>query len=287
MELFQLIYVETLAKYCNFSKAAEKLFITQPALSQQIQKLEQEIGFSLFARNSKNVSLTFAGKEFLEQAQAVTSAYEQLCRKTQALSGNMSDAIIFGSSALSAPHISEGLSAFFDAYPNMKFQYVETWDPDLLELVRKNEIDVALLCLPHNQSGLEGISVWPIRDEYICAVVSRHHSLAGRDSLALEDLLHETGVSAMDIAKGLLDNGIHPPTMYFPLIVHEALMIEPTETESKETLDEACDVFLKLWDLAHSDPQALHDAPKTTPVRRLDEVGAARNPVLRYQGENQ
>ena len=105
--------------------------------------------------------------------------------------------------------------------------------------------------------------------------------------MSLEDLLHETGVSAMDIAKGLLDNGIHPPTMYFPLIVHEALMIEPTETESKETLDEACDVFLKLWDLAHSDPQALHDAPKTTPVRRLDEVGAARNPVLRYQGENQ
>ena len=100
--------------------------------------------------------------------------------------------------------------------------------------------------------------------------------------MCLEDLLHETGVSAMDIAKGLLDNGIHPPTMYFPLIVHEALMVEPTETESKDTLDEACDVFLKLWDLAHTDPQALHDAPKTTPVRRLDEVGAARNPVLRY-----
>ena len=103
--------------------------------------------------------------------------------------------------------------------------------------------------------------------------------------MCLEDLLHETGVSAMDIAKGLLDNGIHPPTMYFPLIVHEALMIEPTETESKETLDEACDVFLKLWDLAHSDAQALHDAPLTTPVRRLDEVGAARNPVLRYTEE--
>ena len=100
--------------------------------------------------------------------------------------------------------------------------------------------------------------------------------------MCLEDLLHETGVSAMDIAKGLLDNGIHPPTMYFPLIVHEALMVEPTETESKETLDEACDVFLKLWETAHSDPQALHNAPVTTPVGRLDEVGAARNPVLRY-----
>ena len=101
--------------------------------------------------------------------------------------------------------------------------------------------------------------------------------------MCLADLLHDTGISAMDIAKGLLDNGIHPPTMYFPLIVHEALMIEPTETESKETLDEACDVFLSLWELAHTDPQALHDAPKTTPVGRLDEVGAARNPVLRYE----
>ena len=101
----------------------------------------------------------------------------------------------------------------------------------------------------------------------------------------LSKLKEETGVSAMDIAKGLLDHGIHPPTMYFPLIVHEALMAEPTETESRETIDEACDVFLALWELAHTDPQALHDAPKTTPVGRLDEVGAARNPVLRYERE--
>ena len=100
--------------------------------------------------------------------------------------------------------------------------------------------------------------------------------------MTLEDLKAETGCSAMDIAKGLLDHGIHPPTMYFPLIVHEALMVEPTETESQETMDEVCDVFLNLWTLAHDNPQALHDAPTRTPVRRLDEVGAARNPVLRY-----
>lgn len=103
--------------------------------------------------------------------------------------------------------------------------------------------------------------------------------------MTLEELHKETGIAAMDIAKGLLDHGIHPPTMYFPLIVHEALMIEPTETESKETMDQACDVFLELWELAHTDPQALHDAPVTTPVRRLDEVGAARNPVLRWYAE--
>lgn len=85
-------------------------------------------------------------------------------------------------------------------------------------------------------------------------------------------------MSALDLAKGLLDNGIHPPTMYFPLIVHEALMVEPTETESRETLDEACDVFLKLWEQAHTQPQSLHDAPVATPVGRLDEVGAAVTP---------
>ena len=86
----------------------------------------------------------------------------------------------------------------------------------------------------------------------------------------------------MDIAKGLLDNGIHPPTMYFPLIVDEALMIEPTETESKETLDGAADVFRKLYEIAQSDADKLHAAPVKTPVERLDEVEAARHPVLKY-----
>ena len=95
----------------------------------------------------------------------------------------------------------------------------------------------------------------------------------------------ETGVTAMDIAKGLLDNGIHPPTMYFPLTVHEALTAEPCETESKETLDWAIDVFIALNDLAYSDPEKLHQAPVKTPVTRLDEVGAARHPVLKYEFE--
>lgn len=93
----------------------------------------------------------------------------------------------------------------------------------------------------------------------------------------------ETGVTAMDIAKGLLDNNIHPPTMYFPLTVHEALMAEPCETESRETLDDAIRVFLELNDTAYSDPEKLHRAPVTTPVTRLDEVSAARHPVLKFE----
>ncbi len=100
--------------------------------------------------------------------------------------------------------------------------------------------------------------------------------------MSLADLKKKTGVSAMDIAKGLLDHGIHPPTMYFPLIVDEALMAEPTETESKETMDEAIAVFRALFEMAGTDAESLHAAPVTTPVTRMDEVGAARHPVLRY-----
>ena len=104
--------------------------------------------------------------------------------------------------------------------------------------------------------------------------------------LSLDGLKHETGVSAMDIAKGSLDYGIHPPTMYFPLIVHEALMLEPTETESREILDEAADIFIKLRELAKEDPQYLHDAPHNCLISRPDEVEAARKPILRYEFGN-
>ena len=101
----------------------------------------------------------------------------------------------------------------------------------------------------------------------------------------LSRLHKETGVSALDIAKGMLDFDLHPPTMYFPLIVHEALMVEPCETESKQLMDEVCEIYCKLYDMAYTDPEALHTAPHKTPIRRLDEVGAARNPVLHYQFE--
>lgn len=101
----------------------------------------------------------------------------------------------------------------------------------------------------------------------------------------LTRLHKETGVSALDVAKGMLDFDLHPPTMYFPLIVHEALMVEPCETESKQLMDEVCDIYCKLYDMAYTDPEALHTAPHNTPVRRLDEVGAARNMILRYHFE--
>ena len=92
-------------------------------------------------------------------------------------------------------------------------------------------------------------------------------------------------VHALDIAKRLIDYGFHPPTNYFPLIVPEALMIEPTETESKETLDAFAAALRAIRGEAVTDPEVLHEAPHSAPVRRLDEVRAARQPVLRWQGD--
>ena len=101
----------------------------------------------------------------------------------------------------------------------------------------------------------------------------------------LAPLVKETGVNALDVAKGMLDYGIHPPTMYFPLIVHEALMVEPTETEPKEVLDQCIDVLHEIYDMAHADPDYLHGAPHDTVIGRPDEVEAARHPIVRYVWE--
>jgi glycine dehydrogenase subunit 2 len=90
------------------------------------------------------------------------------------------------------------------------------------------------------------------------------------------------GVTTLDIAKAILDHGIHPPTIYFPLIVEEALMVEPTETESVETLDHFIGVMREIAEQAASDPAAIKRAPITTPVGRLDEAAAARRPDLRH-----
>ena len=89
----------------------------------------------------------------------------------------------------------------------------------------------------------------------------------------------------LDIAKRLLDHGVHPPTVYFPLLVEEALMIEPTETETKERLDHFADALRAILDEAAEDPEIARNAPYTTPVRRLDEAGAAKRPVVRWRPE--
>jgi glycine dehydrogenase subunit 2 len=98
--------------------------------------------------------------------------------------------------------------------------------------------------------------------------------------ISAEGLLNKKGIRALDIAKRLLDYGVHPPTVYFPHLVKEALMIEPTESESKKTLD----TYIKtLLTIAQEDPELVKNAPHNTPVRRIDEVGAVKNPILTWK----
>ncbi len=92
----------------------------------------------------------------------------------------------------------------------------------------------------------------------------------------------ELGIKTLDIAKRMLDHQVHPPTVYFPLLVEEALMIEPTETEPKERLDHFAEVVRAILEEAREDPEIARNAPYTTPVRRLDEAGAAKRPVVRW-----
>src|SRR3989449_235012 len=104
--------------------------------------------------------------------------------------------------------------------------------------------------------------------------------------LSARSLKRDHGVTALDVAKRLMDYGFHPPTIYFPLVVAEALMIEPTETEAKETLDAFADAMVAIAREAAQDPETLKEAPTSRPVRRLDEVKAAKQPVVRFGFES-
>ncbi len=123
---------------------------------------------------------------------------------------------------------------------------------------------------------------------YLAKKLQTHYSLpyalpCMHEFVISADRQKARGVRALDIAKRLIDYGVHPPTMYFPMIVPECIMVEPTETETKATLDSFVEVLRKIADEVISQPDLLHHAPWTTPVRRVDEVKAAREPDLRWK----
>ena len=122
---------------------------------------------------------------------------------------------------------------------------------------------------------------------YIRAKLKDHYDIPYPDACMHECVFSDHGfpgeVTTMEIAKRLIDYGFHPPTIYFPLVVHEALMIEPTETETKETLDRFAETMIRIAEEARTEPEKLRKAPTTTPVRRLDEVKAAKEPVVRWK----
>ncbi len=104
-----------------------------------------------------------------------------------------------------------------------------------------------------------------------------------KHEFVLAGLKEDNGCSTMDVAKRLIDLGVHPPTIYFPLIVDQCLMIEPTESESLESIDDYINKLKQIAIEAKNEPELLHNAPVSSPVKRLDEVAVARNPILKYQ----
>jgi glycine dehydrogenase subunit 2 len=137
--------------------------------------------------------------------------------------------------------------------------------------------------------GLRAVSENAVLNaNYVMKRLEGHYDIAAPGPCMHECVLSarrqkKQGVTAMDVAKRLLDLGFYAPSTYFPMIVEEALMIEPTETESKETLDAFCEAMIRIAKEAETDPQAIHQAPVTTPVRRLDQTRAAREPNLRWR----
>jgi glycine dehydrogenase subunit 2 len=142
--------------------------------------------------------------------------------------------------------------------------YLRTHGPDGLRRVSENAVLNANYLLSRVKD------VYPVPQGDRCM----HEFVA-----TASPIKNERGIAAMDIAKRLLDYGLHAPTVYFPPIVKEAMMIEPTETESKETLDAFADALLAI---AQEDPEHVHQAPHSTPIARPDEVRAARQPIMKW-----
>ncbi len=141
--------------------------------------------------------------------------------------------------------------------------------------------------------GLEGLQkiarMAVLNANYVRARLKKHYYIPYSRKFCLHETIlsdkfqEKYGFTTLDIAKRLLDYGFHPPTIYFPLVVQGSLMIEPTESESKQTLDEFCEAMIQISEEGKKDPKFLKKAPYTTKVRRVDEVRAARNPVLVYK----
>jgi glycine dehydrogenase subunit 2 len=150
------------------------------------------------------------------------------------------------------------------------YAFMRSWGPDLREMS-----EVAVLNANYLLALLK--SVYELPFDRLCM-----HEFV----LSARRLKREYGVSALDVAKRLMDFGFHPPTIYFPLIVPEALMIEPTETEAKETLDAFARAMLEIVREARVSPELVKEAPHNRPVRRLDEVKAAKRAVVKFGFES-
>lgn len=189
MEIFQLRYFLAVAEHLSFTRAAKALRLSQPPLSQQIKRLEDELGGALFQRSSRMVRLTDLGEAFLPRARSILLQTEDAAREVRARTGLGKGLLRVGASGALAYHLLPLLIVEYRAlYPNIDLHIVEHRTPHLLDAAERHEIDVALIRLPHDRTKL---SITVLRDEALVAALPRLHPLASEPTVALEQLADE------------------------------------------------------------------------------------------------
>lgn len=193
MEISQLKYAIQVAQEQNFSRAAEKLFITQPTLSQQIGKLEKELGLTLFERTTRSVVLTSAGKDFIEYALQVVQAWNNLNlameKHLNLEKGNITIGILPTLSQLGLTH---HIVAFLDKYSSIKIEFIEAWSEELVPLLLSNKVDLAFLNPISSQDDhkLQFINFYPLVEDCVMLIVNNNHPFAQREFVFLNELIH-------------------------------------------------------------------------------------------------
>ena len=196
MELQQLRYVCAIADTGSFSRAAEQCQVAQPSLSQQILKLEDELGAKLFDRLARGTRLTEAGRAFLPHARIILSQMDAARSSVQDKFADTHGSVTVGVIPTIAPYwMPRCASSFVRHYPQAKLRVVEEKTPDLIEALRSLAIDLAILAMPLRQKDFQ---LFPILTEPLFAVLPANHPLAGSSSLALRELRGESFVMLRD-----------------------------------------------------------------------------------------
>lgn len=198
MDITPLRYVVTLARMKSFSRAAEALYVSQSSLSQQIAKLEKEIGYPLFQRTTKYVQITEEGIRFLTQAKRVLAEYDALHAQVEATRASMEHTINLGMSVVYRPDAAEAVVRFMHSHPEIDVNLISAWELDLVEMLRNGRIDLALFGVDWENDDLSNMTVSPLHDERVVASLSPQHPLAQRDSISLSELANETLIFTSD-----------------------------------------------------------------------------------------
>ena len=190
MELRQLKYFVKSAEYLNFSVAAKHLYITQSTLSQQIKQLEYELGFELFLRNSRHISLTEAGEEFLPFARKTIQDAEDGVQRLYDLQHVKTGTLRIGVTYSLSTVLTEGVICFLKEFPGIKLEIIYKTVDELLELLRERKVDFVLSYKPLCEAN--DIDAMPLFENTLALVVSKEHPLAARKDIKLQELVGKT-----------------------------------------------------------------------------------------------